>query len=243
MGPEVTSGIAQPSQTARTPHLVNRVLPRTPYRQGDHRGADARPRGWRLHEISTNDRPGLLDGRATAARASGFFGEGGSCMTLSRSLVPVGLALLGPVAVGGILAVQSGDPSPLAIVPAITFGVAGVTSPALYIATTATGSATPLAQVGRALVAALGAFGLALGGVLLPAAFLAWSSRAPITTSVVTSGALAIAAVFAVRRLASELDRGKTRTTARLVVFACWSIATLGIAGRLWWTLVGEVMS
>jgi hypothetical protein len=164
-------------------------------------------------------------------------------MTLSKSVPPIALALLGPVAVGAILAVYAGDPQPLLLVPAITFGVAGVTSPALYIATTATGSGLPLVQVGRALVAALGAFGLALGGLLLPAAFLAWSSRAPSTTIVVTSGALAIAAILAVRRLARELDGGRALTLSRLAVFACWSIATLGIAGRLWWSLVGEVMS
>jgi len=158
--------------------------------------------------------------------------------------IPRGLALalaaIGPVAIGGILAAKAGVPTPLAAVPAIAFGVLAATSPALYIAIAATGDAPPAGRVARALVIGLGAFGIALAGLVMPAAFLSLSSISPRTTFVVTSLALAGAGLLGVRRLARELE---TRSPAASVIFAVWAIATLGIAARLWWNLGAEVMS
>jgi len=152
----------------------------------------------------------------------------------------VALAAAGPVALGGVLAARTGDPTPLAAVPAIVFGVVAATAPALYIAIAATGDAPPLARVARAFAIALGAFGLALAGLVLPAAFLSLSSLQPVTTAVVVSAALGGAALLGMRRLAAELE---TTTLTSLIVFGVWGTATLGIAGRLWYDLSGTVLS
>lgn len=154
------------------------------------------------------------------------------------------LAAVGPLAIGGILALQASSPTPLVAVPAVVFGVVAATAPALYIATATAGSAPSLAAVVRAFAVALGAFGIALAGLLLPAAFLSLSSVAPSTTFLVASAALGGAGVLAMRRLARELDpKAMKPSLTSGVVFLVWSVATLGIAGRLWWDLAGEVMS
>ena len=158
--------------------------------------------------------------------------------------VALALAALGPVAIGAILAARGDSLTPLVAVPAVVFGVVATTSPALYIAGATTGIAPTLTAVVRAFAVALGAFGIALAGLLLPAAFLALSSVAPTTTFVVATGALGGAAVLALRRLARELAPGPIQ--APLIsgaVFLVWSAATLGIAGRLWWDLAREVMA
>src|SRR5437870_3657267 len=90
----------------------------------------------------------------------------------------LGLAALGPVALGAIMAARVGEVAPVVGAPAIVLGVAAATSPALYIAIAATGDAPPLARVARAFAIALGAFGVALAGLILPAAFLSLSSQA-----------------------------------------------------------------
>jgi hypothetical protein len=155
------------------------------------------------------------------------------------------LAAAGPVAIGAILALRFHTASPLAMVPAITFGVVGVTSPALYIATALSGDAPTLAQMARALQLSLGAFGIALAGLILPAAFLSLSSIENITTVGVATVALAGAAVLALVRLAVELGREKPTTSLlRVFVFGAWTIATIGIAARLWWSFaMTEVVS
>jgi len=158
-------------------------------------------------------------------------------------LLPLGLAALAPVAAGGILAARFADTTPLVAAPAITFGVLAITSPALYIATAALGEAPPLAQMVRALATALTAFGIALAGLLLPAMFLAWSSIEPLTSIAIASGAIVFAALLAVRRFARELANGRGPSIARTAVFACWAIATLGLAGKLWWTFATGVVS
>jgi len=163
------------------------------------------------------------------------------------------LAALGPVAIGGILAIRAETAAPLFIVPAVIFGVVAATSPALYIASAATGTAPPLAKVIRAFGVALGAFGIALAGLLLPAAFLALSSVETVMTFAAASAAVAAAAFFGLRRLAHELVSStaeafpgaatiKPSLTASTVFFV-WSAATIGIAGRLWWDLASEVLS
>lgn len=154
------------------------------------------------------------------------------------------LAALGPVAIGAILAIRGETPTPLLAVPAVVFGVVAATSPALYIASAATGTAPSLAAVVRAFGIALGAFGVALAGLLLPTAFLSLSSTTPSTTFVVASAALGGAALLALRRLATELTTESVKPSLTSgCVFLVWSAATLGIAGRLWWDLAGEVMS
>jgi len=158
--------------------------------------------------------------------------------------IPRGLALalaaIGPVAIGGIFAARADAAAPIAVAPAIVFGVLAATSPALYIAIAATGDAPPAGRVARALMVGLGAFGIALAGLVLPAAFLSLSSISPVTTVAMTSLALGGAALLGLLRLSRELQ---TRSAAASLIFAVWAVATLGIAGRLWWDLAAEVLS
>ena len=166
----------------------------------------------------------------------------------ARSIpLPFALAALGPVAIGAIVAATSGTVTPLAATPAIVFGVLAVTAPALYIAITAAGNAPSLAAIVRALGTALGAFGMALAGLVLPATFLALSAVTLGTTLAVATAALATAGVIAMRRLHRELDAARPPTvrtswTSRCV-FAVWAFATLGIAADMWWSLATEVAS
>lgn len=149
------------------------------------------------------------------------------------------MAAAGPVAIGGVLALRAGDPSPLAVTPAIVFGIAAATCPALYIAIAATREAPSLAGVVRALGTAAGAFGVALAGLVLPALFLSLSSVSSMTTFAVCSAVLAGAGLLGMVRLAKELA---PKTFMGGLVCLTWAFATLGIAGRLWWDLASEVL-
>jgi hypothetical protein len=160
---------------------------------------------------------------------------------------PLACAALGPVAIGAILAARTADPAPLAATPMIVFGVLAVTAPALYIAVTAIGAAPPLPALARALGTALGAFGIALAGLVLPVAFLALSSVTLDTTLAATSAALGAAGLLAAQRLARELAAAAPVAEgagfARGAVLATWTVATLGIAGDLWLSLAKGVVS
>jgi hypothetical protein len=171
-----------------------------------------------------------------------------SVATQASFPVPRGLAIalaaVGPVAAGGLLAARAHDVSPMLAAPAIVFGVVAATGPALYIATAATGHAPPLAAVVRAFGIALGAFGLALAGLILPAAFIALSSVTVTTTIAAATIAVAAAAVLGLRRLAAELRIGAPGgVVISGIVFVVWAVATVSIAGRLWWELAVEVVS
>jgi len=167
---------------------------------------------------------------------------------VSRGLATA-MAALGPVAIGGIIAARSHHASPMLVAPAIVFGVVAATGPALYIAIAAAGDAPPLAAVVRAFGVALGAFGLALAGLILPAAFAAVSSVSPAMAVVAATAAVSVAGTLGLWRLARELAAPGKRanpTGSRLVagaVFVAWAAATLTIAGRLWWDLAAEVAS
>jgi hypothetical protein len=149
------------------------------------------------------------------------------------------LAAAGPVAIGGVLALRAGDPSPLAATPAIVFGIAAATCPALYIAIAVLKDSPSLATVLRALGTAAGAFGIALAGLVLPALFLSLSSASSVTTFAVCSVVLGGAGALAMVRLFSELA---PKSFMSGLVCLTWAVATLGIAGRLWWDLASEVL-
>lgn len=163
----------------------------------------------------------------------------------ARASAPaLALAACGPIAIGALLAVRCGSYAPLVAVPAVVFGVLAATAPALYIASAATGTAPPLAEMSRALVVALGAFGIALAGLMLPAVFLGLSALGATSTFAVASAPIGAAALLAVYRLSHELQaRSVRRTTTGSLVFTVWWLATFGIAGRLWWDLANEVLS
>ena len=151
----------------------------------------------------------------------------------------IALAALGPVAIGGIVAARTEELAPLFSTPGILFGVVAATAPALYIALAATNSAPPIGKVVRAFAISFAAFGVALAGLLLPAAFLSMSSTSQTTTFVVTTGALGIAGVLGMRRLSRELS--PDRSFFAHAVFVIWALATIGIASRLWFDLVQEL--
>jgi hypothetical protein len=144
------------------------------------------------------------------------------------------LAALAPIAIGGVMAQHFATLQPIFATPLIVFGVLAATCPALYIATAVTGDAPPVPAMARALATALAAFGIALAGLVLPTAFLSLSSLEDSTTRAACTIALAGAALVACRRLAGELD---LRTLRAISVFTVWVVATLVIAGRLWWDL------
>jgi hypothetical protein len=150
------------------------------------------------------------------------------------------LAAVGPIAIGGILAARAGDLTPMALTPAIVFGVAAATCPALYIGIAATKEPVTLAGMMRGLRNALGAFGLVIAGLVLPVLFLSVSSTSDATTLVVTSAALAGAGILAMIRLGIELA---PRSLMGGAVCVGWMLATLGIAGRFWIDTALEVMS
>lgn len=158
-------------------------------------------------------------------------------------LLPLLMAATTPIAIGGLVAIHGTSVSPLFAVPAVVFGVTAATSPALYIATAATGSAPPLAAVVRAFGVAIGAFGIALAGLLLPVAFLSLSAVASATTFGVASAAIAGAGLLGVRRLKQEMHAARPMSFSGEVLFVIWACATAGIAGRMWWDLATEVLS
>jgi len=161
-------------------------------------------------------------------------------MELPSSRAAIAFAALSPVALGVIVAARSAELSPVFAVPAIVFGVIAATGPALYIASAATGEAPSLAVMARAFAVALGAFGVALAGFVLPAAFVSLSSVQAWATPAVCTAAIAAAAVLAIRRLAAELA---PKTLMARAVYAVWAVATLGIGFRLWWDVAREVLS
>jgi len=149
------------------------------------------------------------------------------------------LAALAPAAVGGILTAHFAAVPPVAVTPAIVLGVIAATSPALYIALAATGEAPRVPAVARAIAVALAAFGIALTGFVLPATFLSLTAVTDPTPIVLATIALGGAAVLGMRRLARELALS---SLSSWLVFSVWSIATLGIAGRLWWDMARELV-
>ncbi len=142
------------------------------------------------------------------------------------------LVALAPIGLGSIVTARTAVVTPLFAVPAIVLGVVAATAPALYIASAAAGHAPPLGTMIRALGIALGAFGIALAGLVLPAAFLALTSIAPMTAIIVTSAALAASVGLALWRLHDELGRPP------LAIYGTWALATVALAGRLWWEVV-----
>lgn len=158
-------------------------------------------------------------------------------------VLPLLMAATTPIAIGGLVAMHGTSVSPLFAVPAVVFGVTAATSPALYIATAAMGSAPPLAAVVRAFGVAIGAFGIALAGLLLPVAFLSLSAVEGSTTFFVASAAIAGAGVLGLRRLQQEMHAARPLSFGGEIVFVMWACATVGIAGRMWWDLAREVLS
>src|SRR5262249_56219946 len=69
----------------------------------------------------------------------------------------------------------------------------------------ARGGGGRVAAMARGFGVALGAFGIALAGLILPAAFAALSSVSPGTAIAASTAAIAAAGLLGLRRLASEL--------------------------------------
>jgi hypothetical protein len=142
-------------------------------------------------------------------------------------------AFAGPLAIGGALAARTGIPIAVIGLPLIVLGVSAVTTPALYIATAATGMAPPAAVVAAAVARALGAMGIVLLGVLAPVGFLVATSERSVGIALITL-ALGGASVVALTTLRRGMFDGQPHSSPRELLFAVWSVVTLIIAARLY---------
>jgi hypothetical protein len=160
---------------------------------------------------------------------------------VSSRLAPSHLAaaaVAGPLAVGGILAARVGAVAPLLALPLIMLGVAAVTTPALYIATAATGAAPSARAMAAAVGGALGATGIGLLGLVAPLVFLV------ATTTTVGSGvalvSLAIAGATMIGLIALHgtlfppVAIGASRPWLQQLLFVGWAVVAMIIAARLY---------
>jgi hypothetical protein len=157
---------------------------------------------------------------------------------MSSRPVPLGAlcALGGPIAIGAIAGMQSG---PFAVAhdavaaPAIVLGVTALMIPALYIATAFAGIAPPARGFTAGVGEGLRACGVALLGLVAPAAFLAATARSAEAAAALGAGSLVAAVLVGLRALYIRLfDRGEV---VHRMIFAAWSGLAL-LLGALFWT-------
>lgn len=156
-----------------------------------------------------------------------------------------GLAIGGPALMGAVLGLPLGLAGMAAgalALPAIVFGVALLTSPALYIGASLVGIAPPASDSLRAGVRALRASGLVLLGLAAPAAFLL-ATTAPAGAGAgahegVRLFALAVvggAALAGFRKAYHDLfrlERVHDHVTA-FVLFGAWALMTSLMGAKL----------
>jgi hypothetical protein len=146
-------------------------------------------------------------------------------------------AVAGPLAVGAILAARVGAVAPLLALPLVVLGVAAVTTPALYIATAATGAAPPARAMASAVGGALGATGIGLLGLVAPLLFLVATTTTIGGGVALVSLAIAGATVVGLVALHGALFGARAaagRSWLQELLFAGWAVVALIIAGRLY---------
>jgi hypothetical protein len=142
------------------------------------------------------------------------------------------LALLGALVPAAILAVTATSPTPLAAIPAVTFGVPAMTAPALYVALTWLGDAPPLRTVAGALARGLLAMALVQLGLAVPLGFLV-TTAGPDTAQALVAAAVALAGAVAMVAIDDELG-ARSVTLTRTATLWCWVAATVVIAVRMY---------
>jgi hypothetical protein len=147
-------------------------------------------------------------------------------------------ALVGPLAIGAILAVRIGAVAPLVALPLVILGVTAVTTPALYIATAATGAAPPARAMASAVGQALGATGIAMLGLVAPLGFLIATTTTMdggvALTSLAIGGATLVGLVALHGLLFAPVAAGASRPWLQEALFAVWAAVALIIAARLY---------
>ncbi len=166
---------------------------------------------------------------------------------MERPGTTAALAIGGPAVMGAVLGMPAGVHGMLAqaaTLPAILFGVALLTAPALYIATSLLGLAPPAGESLAAYVRALRASGLVLLGLAAPAAFLLATTAAPEGVDAVQGvrehAGIAIFAIATVGGAALAAYRKAWRDlfprkdpVAAFAVFAAWALVTSLMGAKL----------
>jgi hypothetical protein len=153
--------------------------------------------------------------------------------TISRPLVAAAVA--GPLAAGAAVALPLGDPAQALVVPGTLFGVALLMTPALYIFASLLDVAPGAGATLRALVRGLGRCGTLLLGLSPPLVFLAASTRSAAAAGVLGALMLAAGALAGLRGLWRDLFGERGETGLAHVLFAGWSLVSLGIGAQLLW--------
>jgi hypothetical protein len=154
---------------------------------------------------------------------------------LSSSRSRALLAAAGPLLAGAILGLRSGPRAMLimaAALPAIAFGAAALTTPALYAGSAVLGQQPSLRAVATAVGRCLLAFGLALLGLSPLALLVAATVTSPEGASGRVVFLLVVAGAVALRRLCGEMPLGQ-RKLASVTLLAGWVLVTAVIGGRL----------
>lgn len=147
----------------------------------------------------------------------------------------IALALAGPAAAGAAAGFRSGALETVrlgAALPATVIGVAVLTLPALYVATTYVGASPSLDRLSSAALAALRDAGIALLGLAPALLFLAATSD--VDHARAWSGvAFAASAFVTVRALSRGVGLGAGSELSHRAVFGAWALVSVAIGGLL----------
>lgn len=164
-------------------------------------------------------------------------------MHQTRSLTLPAAAALGPIALGAVL---GGQVSPwlalreAALVPAIVVGLTVATVPALYIATTATGSQLTAATLARAVLRGLEGLGVVLLGLVAPLAFMVATTLEPKLGVALGAAAIAVAAGLGMRRMrAAMITDDADASFLDAILFLVWAGVASVLGARLFIALIG----
>lgn len=151
------------------------------------------------------------------------------------------VAILGPTALGACLtAFSPGTPAweLAARVPGLSWGLAALTVPALYIGLAYLGTAPAAGRMASAALGGLYASGLLLLGLVPAVAFLAATVTTPRAAQLVGALAFALAGLAGLQRFFATAfadEEGGVRRTMALIV---WTAVTGGLGLHLYATVV-----
>ena len=162
--------------------------------------------------------------------------------TQSRSFTLPAAAALGPIALGAVL---GGQISPwlalreAALVPAIVVGLTAATVPALYIATTATGSRMSALTLARAVLRGLEGLGVVLLGLVAPLAFMVATTVEPRMGVALGAVAIAVAGGLGMRRMRAAMVADDVEPSfVDALLFLTWAGVASVLGARLFLALM-----
>jgi hypothetical protein len=171
----------------------------------------------------------------------------------TRFLFAAALAFAGPAVIGALVGAQRGALEAVRLaggVPAIVLGLTVMLVPALYVGTALTGGAPPAGTMGRMAARAMWACGVTSIALAAPLAFLLYTSQSWRLAVVLGGGALALAALAALRGFAGALADAAAPPSAppgwapsrrSQLVFGGWAITGLILGARLYRDLIASV--